>query len=53
VHVHVDVDAQAMREFLQEWKDRDLTGEPPSGLRIMSQCAAALCAWRWITSVLV
>jgi hypothetical protein len=37
--VHVHVDALAMRRFLAEWKGRGLVGEPPAGLRIMSQCA--------------
>lgn len=50
--VHVHVDADAMRAFLREWKSRDCVGDPPAGLRVMSQCArgadvpAETKAWR-------
>jgi hypothetical protein len=37
--VHVHVDAPAMRALLAEWQGRNLHGEPPAGLRVMSQCA--------------
>ena len=37
--VHVHVDAAALRKLLEEWKARQLEGEPPTGLRLMSQCA--------------
>jgi hypothetical protein len=40
--VHVHVDAEAMRTFLAEWKERGCQGDPPSGIRIMSQCAGSL-----------
>lgn len=41
--VHVHVDAHAMRALLAEWKGRNLQGEPPAGLRVMSQCALVPC----------